>query len=431
MNTEPPDTRFQALLLDARHAQRQGARDAASRWERVLAAAPGHPEALVQLAQMELVGGNHEAARERLTTALKQDPGLSLAHAYMARVHVVDGDLQAAVESLDLAVRHDASAWAARIEKAQLLETLGRQRDAALAWGAALSHMPREAMEAHQMREMVAHGRSLVQADRIRLREHLEARTAALRAGESRRHLDRFEHGLDIATGRRPFVTAKPLMLPIPGLPAIMFFEREDFDWAPAVEAATADIIEELARVAERDATGFEPYVQTRPGEAAAQFAKLDRNPDWGAYFLWKHGQRIEAHCQQCPATAAAVEHAPLVHIRSRAPAVLFSRLQPGVHIPPHNGATNSRLTVHLPLVIPEGCGFRVGDEVRVWKPGELLIFDDTIRHEAWNHSDTTRTVLIFDIWHPMLTPLERELVTMTVEGMADYYDGADELGEL
>ena len=171
--------------------------------------------------------------------------------------------------------------------------------------------------------------------------------------------------------------------------------------------------------------------MQTRPGDAAGQFADLDHDLSWGAYFLWTHGRRIDAHCAACPATVAAVEHAPMVHVRARAPAVFFSELQPNTHIPPHHGATNTRLTVHLPLIVPDGCAFRVGDQTRPWVPGELFIFDDTILHEAWNRSDTRRVVLIFDIWHPMLTALERELVTRTVEGLVEFYDDAVELGEL
>ena len=115
----------------------------------------------------------------------------------------------------------------------------------------------------------------------------------------------------------------------------------------------------------------------------------------------------------------------------NRAPVAFFSALKPGTHIPPHNGATNTRLTVHLPLIIPPDCGLRVGGETHVWKPGELVLFDDTIQHEAWNFSDQLRVVLIFDTWHPMLTDLEKRLVAHTVEGiMAFYGEGAD-LGEL
>jgi aspartate beta-hydroxylase len=66
---------------------------------------------------------------------------------------------------------------------------------------------------------------------------------------------------------------------------------------------------------------------------------------------------------------------------------------------------------VHLPLIVPENCTYRVGFEHRTWKEGELLIFDDTIEHMARNDSDELRVVLIFDVWNPLLATEERELV--------------------
>ena len=92
-------------------------------------------------------------------------------------------------------------------------------------------------------------------------------------------------------------------------------------------------------------------------------------------------------------------------------PTAFFSILDAKTRIPPHCGVTNTRLIVHVPLVIPEGCRFRVGSTTRPWRPGEAFVFDDTIEHEAWNDSDIPRAVLIFDIWNPYLSEAERELV--------------------
>ena len=72
----------------------------------------------------------------------------------------------------------------------------------------------------------------------------------------------------------------------------------------------------------------------------------------------------------------------------------------------------NTRLICHLPLIVPPGCRFRVGDEVRAWEVGKLLIFDDTIEHEAWNDGVEDRIVLIFDVWRPELTEKEKEELT-------------------
>ena len=62
-------------------------------------------------------------------------------------------------------------------------------------------------------------------------------------------------------------------------------------------------------------------------------------------------------------------------------------------------------------VIVPPGCGFRVGGETREWQEGTAFAFDDTIEHEAWNDSDELRAVLIFDVWNPHMTTSERELL--------------------
>ena len=100
----------------------------------------------------------------------------------------------------------------------------------------------------------------------------------------------------------------------------------------------------------------------------------------------------------------------------------MFSILEPRTRIPPHVGSNNCRLVVHLPLIIPPGCGFRVGAETRDWEPGKAFVFDDTIEHEAWNDSDDWRAVLILDIWNPLLTLAEREMVKAVTAGVDEFY---------
>lgn len=392
---------------------------------------PTHAYAGTRMADLLIGLDQYQEADVLLRMVLEYSPQFSPAHLLSARTAVQRGDLVSAVASLDRAILHDNAAWGARVEKAQILEQLGRPREASLCWGNAVRSMPSALRESPQMQGLVDHARKSVQNNLSSLRENLLDRLHDAMDGEKPKDLERFQHAIDILTGRREFVTAKPLFLPIPRLPAIPYFDRNDFPWAAGVESATDAIRHELKTVMNAAEGSFIPYVQTRQGESSGQFAPLDQSKAWSAYFLWKHGQKVDAHCAACPVTSETVMQAPLPRIRSRAPAVFFSRLDPGVHIPAHNGATNARLTVHLPLIVPAQCAFRVGDETREWKEGELLIFDDTILHEAWNGSSQQRVVLIFDIWHPMLTLLERELVTQTVETLVDYYDNASELGEL
>jgi aspartyl/asparaginyl beta-hydroxylase (cupin superfamily) len=50
---------------------------------------------------------------------------------------------------------------------------------------------------------------------------------------------------------------------------------------------------------------------------------------------------------------------------------------------------------------------------------GEAWVFDDTMEHEAWNDSDRTRVIMIFDIWNPYLSQAERELVSAMMAAKA------------
>ena len=52
----------------------------------------------------------------------------------------------------------------------------------------------------------------------------------------------------------------------------------------------------------------------------------------------------------------------------------------------------------------------------------KAFVFDDTIEHEAWNDSAEPRAVLIFDIWNPLTTPAERELVSALTTGVEQFY---------
>ena len=73
---------------------------------------------------------------------------------------------------------------------------------------------------------------------------------------------------------------------------------------------------------------------------------------------------------------------------------------------------------------MPDGCALRVGNETRPWREGELVVFDDSMEHEAWNLSKELRVVLLFDIWRPELTHRERALVAATL-GAASRFEGS------
>lgn len=218
----------------------------------------------------------------------------------------------------------------------------------------------------------------------------------------------RLTHALEMVKGTREIFPQQPSMLYYPYLAQRQFFEREEFEWVSEFEAATPAIRDELAELIGSD-TEFQPYVEDHPDRPARDFHGLNNNQAWTALYLWKHGNLVSEVADRCPATMRALENVPLSRIGERTPSVFFSRLEPGAHIPPHTGMLNSRLICHLPLIVPSGCWLRVGNETREWDEGKLLIFDDSIEHEAKNPSAELRIVLIFDIWRPELSPAERD----------------------
>ena len=177
------------------------------------------------------------------------------------------------------------------------------------------------------------------------------------------------------------------------------------------IEKQTDAIRAELEALLGDGDRGFRPYVKMDEGTPRNKWSQLDNSRQWDAFFLWEFGTRNEENCARCPRTAAALEMVPTSKLPGRSPSAFFSLLRPRTRIPPHTGVTNTRAIIHLPLIVPEGCGFRVGGETRQWRVGEAFAFDDTIEHEAWNDSDELRAVLIFDVWNPHLSEVERDML--------------------
>jgi aspartyl/asparaginyl beta-hydroxylase (cupin superfamily) len=227
----------------------------------------------------------------------------------------------------------------------------------------------------------------------------------------------RFAQSLDVVLGNKRIYVQEPRYYYFPELPQIQFYARDRFPWLDEVESATDEIRKELLAVMQ-DPAAFAPYVEGDANRPRKEQLGMLNNPAWSAFFLWKNGAVVPDNAARCPKTMHALRNAPLAHVPHRSPSVLFSLLRPGTKIPPHSGLVNTRLICHLPLIVPGKCVFRVGNDVREWQPGKAWAFDDTIEHEAWNGSDQTRVILLFDIWRPELTEDERSLVVSLFEAI-------------
>lgn len=227
----------------------------------------------------------------------------------------------------------------------------------------------------------------------------------------------RVSQAIDLLTGKTSLFLQQPSMFYFPGLPQRQFYERSEFKWLPEVEAATSAMQSELHEVLS-DGQDFTPYVETTAGRPAPNNPLRD-DPSWGAHYFWKNGVEITDNTGRAPATSKALSCAPMPQIRARSPMALWSLLKPGTHIAPHHGMLNTRLICHIPLLVPRDCALRVGNEIRSWEIGKALIFDDSIEHEAWNNSDRTRVILLFEIWRPEIDAEERAALTALFEAIS------------
>lgn len=137
----------------------------------------------------------------------------------------------------------------------------------------------------------------------------------------------------------------------------------------------------------------------------------------WKVFSFMFFSMKFPTHAKLCPKTAELIYSIPQILSCD------FSYLEPHTKIKPHKGYSKMVLRCHLPLIVPKDettCAIRVGNEIRHWREGELLIFDDSFEHEAWNDSNENRVVLMFDIPNPLWNYSAYEISKYKIEHMDD-----------
>src|SRR5436190_24364353 len=238
---------------------------------------------------------------------------------------------------------------------------------------------------------------------------------------------ERFQHALEILLGERERAPVSeqfpelPKGLFYPGLPYVDFADPADFAWRHALEASFTAMKDEAQALLD-DPAQFNPYLRATSERPQGDVHGLLENPNWSTLHLFENGAPAPRNVERCPTIyQAVIDHAPLCRIGVRAPSVMLSLLKAGAQIPPHTGMLNVRYIVHLPLVVPPRCSFRVGAKTVEWREGEIILFDDTIEHEARNDSDRDRLVLIFDVWRPELSQNERDAIVRLCQIIDSY----------
>ncbi len=412
-----------ALVQAAGAAASQGRwQEAEQFWQRVRAIDPNHPQALYSLGVHAYRRGALSEALHTLQaahTAAPRDPVVLLSVSIVLRDM---GDISGELRAIDAALAADPYFLSGLLARAAHFEKHRGRKLAAQIYRDALKVAPPEPNWPDSLRSQLQHARQLVARHNEEMADFLADRMASRTSTLPPFEAERWREAGAIVSGCSQTYPSVCNRLLVPRLPAVPFFDRKEFPWVEELESHTEAITTELQELLRRDQGQFQPYVAYQPGAPLKQWHELNHSPRWSSFFLWRDGEPQIEQQQQCPVTTAALNKVEKADIAGLCPNAMFSALAPKTAIPPHHGETNARLVVHLPLIVPPLCSYRVGFERREWSVGKVLIFDDTIEHEARNDSEELRVVLIFDVWNPLLSVAERDMVRSLSAAMSEFY---------
>ena len=194
----------------------------------------------------------------------------------------------------------------------------------------------------------------------------------------------------------------------LPSLRSQPFYDASEFEWATTLLRSFDEIRQEVLALSTRPVGAGASIWDCVGSKHDSGDAELSQGGDWKEVVLLHSDDAMAASIarnrKRCPMTAKMLSS--IAAIADMADMGIgectFSALGPGAHLQPHCGSTNTRLTCHLPLLVPDGCEIRVGEERRTYREGELIFFDDSFEHEVWNrHHTDRRIVLLIRFWHP------------------------------
>jgi aspartate beta-hydroxylase len=369
-------------------------------YQQALALQPDHADALCYLGLLRLQQDQvaDSIALLRQAIALNADAAEAQHHLGVALHRVRQYDEALACQDAALALIPDYSD--ALYRRGEALQALGRSAEAIASYEAALTLAPDDAptelglaaaLEASgREEEAFVHWRNAAgldpgQAEQLSqaLGRYGQRQPAKAQAGMQRlnRYIGTF---LTNQAGARMGV--------YPGLASAPFHDVARLPGALALERNYTAIKAEIEALA--------------AGEFQAEAEGLMERGSWDVFLFYERSRKNAENCARCPTITRVIEASNTV--RTQAGLLYVSKLSPGTHIHPHLGPTNLRLRCHLGIRIPDGdCGLKVGGETRKWEEGHCIVFDDSLEHEAWNHTGEPRIVLIIDFWHPDLTPTE------------------------
>lgn len=190
----------------------------------------------------------------------------------------------------------------------------------------------------------------------------------------------------------------------MPGLRAQPYWEADQFSVAALLRRRYSLIRSEAEHLLATPGA-----FNVRPGEAHVGDSRIDGgrlDGAWNAWYLQRYFKRQSLAAVHTPIALRSLDECAV----SRE--ALLSVVGPGTAITLHSDELNFVTTLYLPLVTTPGASITFDRQPRELRAGECFAADSTFLHESFNNSGQWRVILIVDLWHPDLTPLEVRILS-------------------
>jgi aspartate beta-hydroxylase len=430
MNTPLVPEHLKPRLLSARKlAQSAQVLQAEAAYAAILKEWPECVEACALLARFAMERGDPLRAANLLERARVVEPDEPQLAVNLGYAYAKSGRPVGARNLMDATVARFPDFYAAWMLLGQLAEGIGDRTTASKAYSQSIKLAQRKGMWLDEATTPPQHQTMVMNAvQQVRLwwREQFFASFQALREKYGNDELKRVDRALAGYLGEADATPADPRQRPkflyFQDLPSTPYLDPYLQPWAQTLVDAFPDVRAEAAQLLDEQVP-LPGFLTFKEGDKVEKYLTgTGPNPAWDAFFFYRRGRRYDDNHLRCPKTSALLESIDLCRIRDQTPEICFSVLTPGSHIMPHFGVTNTRVVMHMPLIVPGECALKIVDgEEHRWKEGELMMFDDTFQHEAWNKSDQTRVNLLMDCWNPHLTEVEKLALKELVETISDF----------
>lgn len=420
---------IQALLNQARQYVENNDSRAEKVFATVLENDSFNIEARTFLARAAMQAGKPLQAFEHLEIATRVSPGNAALWRSLGLTHIALEQWPQAQTAFEQCLQLAPKMHAARLHLGKSLEKQNKHKEAVKTYLNALSQAQREGLWLDEsstppwLLQDIRHASELANRGRSELHESMMAPLLERFGKDDLQRVYRCVKGaLGLEDLKAMSTRQKPTFMHFPGLPETPVFDRGLFPWFEQLENNYEAIRNEAETILEQQ-DALSPFLALGESDKVSDYLG-GQQPNWDAYFFYRHGEKHGQHHKDCPNTSAVLESLPLVRISEHAPEICFSMLSSGTHILPHYGTSNVRSVVHLPLIVPENCALKVEDQLIPGEAGKCFAFDDTFLHEAWNRGGGKRTILLMDTWNPHLTEVERLCLTQIIATIGHFNRG-------